>query len=341
MRQQWLGDRIRADTSLSLPITLGRFLKLEPSMTYFARGYSADYFEREKSISSVTAARTDLYQLHAELFTDVNSVFGGSSLGFQKIRHAVRPRCAWTYRPTPSREKFPSFDENDRWEQMSLLTAEMRQTLTGRISPGEYLDFLTLSISQGYDFQNERTFEKPAAQGGPIKYGWTNTQAELTLRPHSLLDLTGQAEYDPVQNRARTYSINLGIMDHRGDMLRVLHHFTEDEKREDLNRQTNVNFQLKLTSSLDCFFENQYTHQFNFSYFTSFGLTYHPQCWNIMFRYSEAREQDPITGKTKEPDQTVFMTLSLYGLGQVYRFARDWAEILGEPSETVRPLPRR
>ncbi|MBM3301888.1 MAG: LPS assembly protein LptD, partial [Deltaproteobacteria bacterium] len=277
MNKQWLGNRVRADTSLSMPIALGRFLKLEPSITYFARGYSADYFERHKSVSSVTAVRTDLYQVNAELFTDINSVSSGPFLGFQKLRHAVRPRFVWTYRPTPSRETYPIFDESDHWEQMSLLTAEMRQTLTGRMSQGEYLDFFTLSISQGFDFQNERMFEKPAIQGGLVKYGWTNTQTELTLRPHALLDLTGQAEYDPVQNRARRYSVNLGIMDHRGDVLRVLHHFTEDERREDLNRQTNVNLQVKLTSSLECFFENQYSHQFNFSYFTSAGLNFHPQ----------------------------------------------------------------
>jgi lipopolysaccharide assembly outer membrane protein LptD (OstA) len=90
---------------------------------------------------------------------------------------------------------------------------------------------------------------------------------------------------------------------------------------------------VKVTSNLDCFFENQFTHQFNFSYFTSFGLNYHPQCWSVLLRYSEVREQDPVTQKIKEPDQTVFMTLSLYGLGQVYRFTRDWGELLGHSSE--------
>lgn len=335
MHDKWLGSRVRADTRLSLPIVMGRYLKLEPSMTYFAKAYNADYFERDKSVNSVTAIRTDLYQVHADLFTDIDSVFGGSLLGFQKIKHTIRPRFAWTFRPLAAPETFPQFDENDRWDGMSLLTAEMRQTLTGRIAQGEYLDFLTLSISQGYDFHHYRKAEEIVEESelSPL-YGLTNTYAELTVRPHSLLDITGQAEYDPVANRARKYSLNVGVMDHRGDMVRVLHQFTEDEKQADLNRQTNVNLQVKLTSALDCFFENQYTHQFNFSYFTSFGLNYHPQCWNILLRYSEVREQDPISRKIKDPDQTVFMTLSLYGLGQVYRFTRDWADILGEPSES-------
>jgi hypothetical protein len=46
------------------------------------------------------------------------------------------------------------------------------------------------------------------------------------------------------------------------------------------------------------------------------------------------REQDPVTQKIKDADQTVFMTLSLYGLGQVYRFTRDWGEILGHAPES-------
>jgi len=335
MHKQWLGSRLKADTRLSLPVALSRYLKIEPSMTYFAKAYAADYFERGKSINSVTAIRTDIYQVNAEIFTDLDAVYDGSFLGFQRIKHTVRPRFAWTYRPFTSRETYPYFDETDRMDRTSLLTAEMRQTLTGRLGSGQYLDFATLSVSQGYDFDLARTSASiPVGERLLERYPWTFTQAELTLKPHTLVDLSAQAEYDPVVNRARRYSVNLGLMDHRGDLVRVLHQFTEDEKRADLNRQTNVNLQFKVTSNLDCFFENQYTHQFNFSYFTSFGLNYHPQCWSIMLKYSEIREQDPITQKIKEPDQTVFMTLSLYGLGQVYRFTRDWGELLGHaPTE--------
>jgi LPS-assembly protein len=335
--QQWFGTRIQADTTLSLPIALGRFLKMEPAMTYFAKAYAADYYEKERSLSSVHAVRTDLYQVNADLFTDWNAIYDGF-FGFEKIQHSVRPRFAWVYRPFSKPATFPYFDDSDRMDRVSLLTAEMRQTLTGRLGPREYLDFVTLSISQGYDFQASRSAADPLSDRSVAKYNWTNTQAELTLKPHTLVDLSAQAEYDPVSNRARKYSVNLGLMDHRGDLVRVLHQFTEDQKMEDLNKQTNVTLQVKLSSSLDCFFENQFTHQFNFSYFTSFGLSYHPQCWNVLFRYSEVREQDPISGRIKDPDQTVFATLSLYGLGQVYQFSRDWAEILGhtagQPSVT-------
>jgi LPS-assembly protein len=333
MNDQWLGERLNADTRLSLPVALGRYLKLEPSMTYFAKAYAADYYKREKSVSSVNTIRTDLYQVNADAFTDLNAVYDRSFFGFQRVRHTIRPRVTWTYRPFTKQQTYPYFDDSDRMDRASLLVAEMRQTLTGRLGPNEYLDFLTLSVTQGYDFYSTRVAEAAPNERFPHVYGWTNTQAELTIKPHALVDLVAQAEYDPVVNRARKYSFNVGLMDHRGDLLRVLHQFTEDERREDLNRQTNVNLQVKLTPNLDCFFENQYTHQFNFAYFTSLGLNYHPQCWSVLLRYSEVREQDPVTHKIKDPDQTVFMTLSLYGLGQVYRFSRDWGELLGHAPE--------
>ena len=174
----------------------------------------------------------------------------------------------------------------------------------------------------------------PLGQSSITKSHLTNMQAELSIKPHSLLDLKAQAEYDPVMNRARSYSVNLGVMDHRGDTFQILHQFAEDDRNEDLNRQTNLNVQVKVTSALDVFFENQYSHQFNFAYFTSVGLNYHPQCWSVLLKYSETREQDPITQKIRDPDQTVFMTVSLYGLGQVYRFSKDWSELLGAPAES-------
>jgi LPS-assembly protein len=337
MHKQWLGSRFGMEAKLSLPIALGRYLKVEPSMTYYPKAYAADYYEHDKSISSANTFRTDLYQVNADAFTDLYAVYDGGFLGFQRIKHNLRPRVGWTYRPFAPSQKYPFFDETDRLDRISMLNAEVRQTWTGRLGPGEYLDFMTLSLSQGYDLENTRSFEDGVGRSLlATPYGWTNTQAELIVKPHSLVDLVAQAEYDPVMNRARRYSVNLGFMDGRGDLFRVLHQFTEDNKREDLNRQTNINLQVKLASSLDCFFENQYTHQFDFSYFTSIGINYHPQCWNILLRYSEMREKDPVTQKIKEPDQTVFLTLSLYGLGQIYQFSRDWGEVLGHAPEQAR-----
>lgn len=333
MDKRWLGSRFQMDTRLSLPISLGRYLKIEPSTTYFPKAYLADYYEHDKSVSSVNTIRSDLYQVNADAFTDLSAVYNGA-FGFQKIKHSIRPRLVWTYRPFPSRQTYPYFDDSDRTDHVSLLIAEMRQVLTGRMGPDDYSDFMTLTLSQGYDFHSTRAAEDPLGERYPADTSrWTNTRAEITLKPHSMVDFGAQTEYDPEFNRARKYSINLGLMDHRGDLIRILHQFTEGDRHEDLNRQTNVNLQVKLTSSLECFFENQFTHQFNFAYFTSFGLNYHPQCWNILLRYSEVREQDPITRKIKEPDQTIFMTLSLYGLGQVYRFTRDWGDIMGHSTE--------
>lgn len=334
MNQEWLGSRLQWDSRLSLPVSLGPYLKFEPSMTYFAKAYAADYYENNRSVSSVNALRTDLYQINADAFTDISSIYSGSALGFQRIKHNIRPRVVWTFRPFRSSQTYPVFDDSDRMDQVSLIMAELRQTWTGRLGPNEFMDFASFSISQGYDFNNTRTPIDPFGQSYLSKSHLTNMQAELTIKPHSLLDLRAQAEYDPVMNRARSYSVNFGLMDHRGDTFQILHQFAEDNRNEDLNRQTNLNVQFKVTSSLDIFFENQYSHQFNFAYFTSVGLSYHPQCWSVLLKYSETRDQNPYTQKIREPDQTVFMTVSLYGLGQVYKFTRDWSELLGAPAES-------
>lgn len=334
MNQEWLGSRLQWDSRLALPVSLGPYLKFEPSMNYFAKAYAADYYENNRSVSSVNAVRTDLYQINTDVFTDISSVYPGSALGFQRIKHNIRPRILWTFRPFRSPQTYPVFDDSDRLDQVSLITAELRQAWTGRLGPNEYMDFASLSISQGYDFNNSRAPMDPLGQSSPVKSHLTNMQAELTIKPHSLLDLRAQAEYDPVMNRARSYSLNFGLMDHRGDTFHVLHQFAEDNRSEDLNRQTNVNVQFKVTSSLDLFFENQYSHQFNFAYFTSVGLSYHPQCWSVLLKYSETRDQNPVTQKIREPDQTIFMTVSLYGLGQVYKFTKDWSELLGAPIES-------
>ncbi len=336
MHKHWFGSRLQMDSRLTLPVTVGRFLKILPSISYFGKAYAASYYERDQPVKEVNALRTDLFQVDADVFTDLESVYNTAFMGFQGIKHSIRPRVSWTYRPPTAQDDYPQFDDSDRLDRVSLFTAELRQTLTGRLGPRRYQDFFTLSVSQGYDFDKAAEARRNGADDEfPLGRGWTNSQIELTFRPHAIVDLAAQAEYDPIMNRARRYSVNMGLMDHRGDLVRVLHQFIEDRMHRDLNRQTNVNLLLKVTSNLDCYFENQYSHQYDFSYFTSFGFVYHPQCWSVELRYSEAREQSSPLGAVGEPDQTLFMTVSLYGLGQVYRMSRDWGDILGTPSEAI------
>ncbi len=338
--EQWVGSRWTMKTGLSLPLAVGNFLKFDPSMTYTARAYAADYFVKDRSINSINAIRTDLYQVNADVYTDLESVYGTRFLGFERMRHTVRPRLTWTFRPFSKHDTYPQFDETDRIDRISLLTAELRQSLTGKVAQGQYLDLLTLTVSQGYDVLKASEAMREPLSTFPFDQGWTALHAQVTFKPHSLVDLTAQAEFDPVNTVARRYSLDLGLMDHRGDLARIVHQYTRDPQGKDLNRQTNVNVQLKLTDSLDCFLENQYSHQFDFSYFTGVGLNYHPQCWAAELRFSESKEIDPVTRKTRDPDQTIFVALTLHGLGQVYKMTRDWGDLLGRPTEQIHRAAR-
>jgi LPS-assembly protein len=326
MNDQWFGNRLHLDARLSLPVSLGPYLKMEPWFAYTAKAYAAAFYRNDRSVDTVNAIRTDMYEVGGDVFTDIERVYPAELFGFQRVKHAIRPRLTWTYRPVETKERFPVFDDTDKVDRVSLLNAELRQTVTGRLGSEQYLDFLSFIISQGFDFDNA------LGNGAPGRPGWTSTRLELGLRPHTLVDLSSQAEYDPAMNRLRKYGAGIGLMDHRGDTLRIFHQFAEGDMRQDLNRQTNLALQFKIGSNMDCFFESQYTHQFKFAYFTSLGVLYHPQCWNLELKYSETRSQDPATGKIKDPDQTLFMTVSLYGLGQVYRMTRDWGDIFGPPA---------
>lgn len=336
MHNQWLGSRVKADTRIRLPISLGRFLKMEPSFTYSPRAYAADYYENDVSRISVNAIRGDIYQFDADLFTDLYRIYSNPFPGFQRIKHFIRPRLGWTFRPIGEPDEvYPVFDESDTVPSMSLITAELRQAVTGRIGPGRYADLMTLRIAQGFDLKRITTEEDLFTRERPIKYGWTDTMAELTVRPLSLFELAAEGRYDPVENKVRSYSVELGLMDHRGDMMSVLHQFVEDKGERNKNRQTNVRLRARVTSSLDFFVENQYTHQYDFSYFTSVGMVYHPQCWSVALKYSEQRELNPVTRKLRVPNQTVFLSVSLYGLGQVYHMTRDWKALMGDRTESI------
>jgi LPS-assembly protein len=248
-------------------------------------------------------------------------------MGFQRVKHSIRPRVSWIFRPPSTAGEYPVFDDSDKVEKVSLLTAELDQTFTGRLGEGDYLDFLSFSLSQGYDFYTTRTAEDPLGTRSEPLLRLTNTRAKFSLKPHSLVDLTAEAEYDLALNRAHRYIIDLGLMDHRGDTLKIEHQYTEGSENDISIRQTNLNLRLKLTDHLDCYFRNQYSHSFDFSYFTSIGMSYQPQCWSVALKYSEAREMNPVTSRIKTPEQTVFLTLAIGELGPVYSMTRDLGEL--------------
>jgi LPS-assembly protein len=324
----WIGSRIKMNSTLRLPLSLGGFVKFEPSATFLPKAYSANYVnERGDMEKGVESIRTDLYQIDARAYTDLSSVYGGSFLGFQRIKHSMRPSVSWIFRPPSKAEDYPVFDDSDKVEKVSLITAELDQTLTGKLGEGEYLDFFTLTLSQGYDFYTTRTAEDPLGTRAAPLVRLTNTRAGISLKPHSLIDFSAKGEYDLGLNRANKYILDLGLMDHRGDLLKIEHQYTESSPTQTPVRQTNLSLQARVTSDLTCFFQNQYSHSFDFSYFTSIGMSYQPQCWSMALRYSEAREKDPITNMIKTPEQTVFLTVAIGELGQVYSMTRDLGEL--------------
>ncbi len=327
----WVGSRIRMNTTLSLPIALGRFLKLSPSATFLPKAYSAGYVDEDgDTVEKVETLRTDLYQVNAHAHTDLHAIYNGSFLGFQKVKHSIRPSVSWIFRPTTPTGDYPVFDDSDKVENVSLLTAELSQTFTGKIGEDEYLDFISFNLSQGYDFYTTRTAEDPLGTRLTPLLRLTNTRAKFSLKPHSLVDLSAEAEFNPSLNRASKYLFDMALMDHRGDLLRIEHQYTEGDADAFSVRQTNLDLQVKVTENLACYVQNQYSHSFDFSYFTSFGVSYHPQCWSIALKYSQAREKDPDTSRITVPEQTVFLTLAIGQLGPVYSMTRDLGELAGQ-----------
>lgn len=296
------GHRGSLTSEISLPLWLGRYLELEPSIQYILNPQS---YEDEQGNHDHQTLRT--YEATVRSSTSIERIFDVDVGNATRLKHRLRPSIVYTYREKP--ENYggsPWFEPVDEEGKANSIAFSLENFLDARLEnkKGEvtYRQWATLDLTQGYDVDEARR-EKDEPPGGdqePLK----PLDVDLVLRPIPELKVTGGAKWDHYQHELTSGDLSMKISlpraGGREDYFRAYYDYDKDSS-ESIKLEGEV--YLAYGFSVGSLFEKELLEREEVT--TRYWVDYQAQCWGV--RLLHEREDE---------ERTWGILLQLKGLGE-------------------------
>ncbi len=305
------------------PVRLGKYFEFEPSVGVRETLWQVEEYEDEVSGKEDQLQSREMYDLKADLSTEISRVFNLKGRTVDKIKHAVRPQVVYEYIPDVKQEDFPGFVGTIA--EKNLVTYSLTNYFTARTSEqpkpdsetqleGEqeqgpllpkysYHDFCRIKLTQSYDMTEARREEN-----GEERRPFSPVKGEVEFRLSRYVDLQGDAEWSFYDDQFKSYNSILILCDRRGDRGSVDYRYTrESGNGEPGTRSILTKILLKLFDPVSVYWEHERSLMDNQGVRSVVGFKYEPQCWSLDFSFTDDREMD---------EQEYSVQVGLYGLGE-------------------------
>ncbi len=185
-----------------------------------------------------------------------------------RIRHSIRPRLLYQYRPNKDQDNLPDIDDLDRLAPLNKLTYSLLSFVSTRTVEDSgarvYQDILRFKLQQSYDFRdNDRPF--------------SDLYAELEFQPYSLFYLRYDTTYNFYGSGFTTHNIWGRVSSKSGNRLNMSYRYGTTTH---IN-QINLNLLAVLTHSLYGTYSVTRSFNTNTVISSSYGLGYRAACWSF------------------------------------------------------------
>ena len=304
------GQRLDLHPRVYLPMHFKHYFTFEPSAGVRQTFWYLDRPEDDTpDLDEYDYQHRELYDLAAELSTDLSRVFPMPGDTSGKIKHTLTPRLEYSYVPDVSQEEYPDFDDTDRIMAENRLTfsitnylisktlnrpaaSELSQAVSDELSD-EYSThaFLWFKIEQVYDFiKKNEPDEKPFC---PLT-------AELSLTPANRLSLRAETEWDHDKGHFTLFNTYCRIRSGTGDYLMVDYRHIRGT-----SQSVNLAFQTAVTRSIGLFGNYERNIETSEDIEKKIGTRYNAQCWALDCFFKE-----------DDDDRNIGFMITLKGLGE-------------------------
>ncbi len=231
-------------------------------------------------------------------YTVVQRIYKTSSS--KAFKHTIKPEVTYEYIPDISQN---SLYWLSRINKKSLLTYGLTSFLiekkTTENGESAYRDFMRFKVFQSYDFEAD-------------KHEFSSISAQLDLWPTKRISSKTVATYDHESgNFTRLYE-TLAVLDKRGDRVSLNYNYDKAITERESTKQLDANVWLKLTDTINLIYNTKYDFEISDFIESTYGLVYHPQCWQLDFQIHDiARSEDG----TIPSETQVRVMFTLEGLG--------------------------
>ncbi len=326
------GAILNFNPAVSAPLNFRDYLEVEPVFTWNQRLYSATLGESEDQDKDKYGASYGWnFQLKNSTYLYRVYDFGEAETPF-KVKHAVRPKVDYLYRPNIYDGEAPELAQMYqnrlnyfRYGFNNAFTYKYMQENeeTGEIEP-VYREFLKVNVFQVYSL-DERSYNGSSgmtytgadnsAQLGydtwdgsyslPYRHdgeNFGNFGARVEFDPWDGLYFESDVEYDPYESRIYTFNSSMTFSDYRGDMLSFDYRYTHD-----ILKQLRSMVRVALNDKWSVGMQNRHDFDNEMDFDTIYQLEYNDQCWGVRVFYRD-----------DSTERGFFLVFSIGGFGEIF-----------------------
>ena len=301
------GQRLDLFPRIALPLSMGRYLEVEPSVGLRETLYLInDFDEPENSTDSDdTFQSRELFDARLEVSTEIIRIFQRSGDSWTKTKHILRPEIIYDYGPKVSQDELPFFDTSDRVSNRNRITYSLTNFFVARLDEDRgkvgYQDFARVKFSQSYDLE-EPEIEVETGVGSDRPFSNIFTQLDVT--PANYLKLTYKNEWSPYDGDFKRNDLLVGVEDQRGDSIRVDYRDQRGEEGTTLLNEIDGRISVNLWGGVSLSYRNNYSFEQNQNIETNYMAEIKRQCWSISISYVD-----------RPNDKRVMVGFTLLGVG--------------------------
>ena len=295
------GHRASVSPGLSYPMWLGRYVEFEPSLGYTLNTQWTDEAEGQVGNQSKGA-----YDFKARLSATAERVF---NLGFGNnaaLKHKLAPSLSYEYRAPRAQDKqsawFEPIDVEGKVNRISFSLENFFDARKEKKKNGlEYVQWGTLTLTQGYDVTEARRHENPEQRRRPFD----PLVGEMNLRFSSFLTLDSGAEWDYYDHSVSRAEVALDLSIPRSggrfDSL-VVNYLQEKGVSKSLSYSLTLNLPYGFTTG----FSESRDLMLRRDIDRSCWLDYQSQCWGVR-----------VIAQRAENVNSFMVTFRLLGMGSI------------------------
>ncbi len=311
------GSRTHILPTLYMPFKVGA-LSLDPRAGLRGLWWETETLDPENPLSGTQTALVP--EFTTDISTEFFRIFNPKASWADKVRHRIKPTLTYRWQDKLDPLLYPTFDSVDTLSGKNEITLKIDSILTSKKGEGKsptYRDFITGSLSQTWDIQEERETDGTTWRNGLTQQPFKPLSAEVTLRPIDALSLTMDATWSWYESELLTQNTTLNFGKKKGPQLSVSHRKKRDPLESIHQRLgitpsasydasesvvTSLKMDLGKKVSLTTAYERDLLTGHDIT--KSIGLTYAASCWSLF------------SGFETSPDDTrIVFGLELTGLG--------------------------
>ncbi|MFZ0611041.1 MAG: LPS assembly protein LptD, partial [Desulfobacterales bacterium] len=299
------GQRLDVYPRFYWPSRWSRYVSLEPSI-----GLRQTLWWTDPTSDDGRFSDRQLWDARVEMKSDLYNIFAVDRLGFDKIKHIVRPTIVYQYVPDVGQNDLPDFDFIDRIAATNLVTYSLNNFFITRSStpgaadaagtgmpPHDYREIVRFNVEQSYYF-DPATREDATEAEKEQSFSPIGAELDIWLSPYVALDT--RTSWNVYDYRLDSTSVSMLLSDTRGDRLSAGYSFTRDNVQS-IATDLLVNWNTYLATGF-LYEKNIRTNQ---RLQAGVSMLYRAGCWGIQVSYLE------------EPsDRKIEFAVNLLGLGE-------------------------